>query len=67
MAESFDVNDNSDVYYTGTYWNDFEVVRSRNQRTNLRKPTTQWFEHFASVTGRVFKRALILNCAVTVG
>ena len=62
MAESFDVNDNSDVYYTGTYWNDFEVVRSRINERISGKPTTQWFEHFASVTGRVFKRALILNC-----
>ena len=54
MAESFDVNDNSDVYYTGTYWNDFEVVRSRINERISGKPTTQWFEHFASVTGRVF-------------
>ena len=29
MTGAFDVNENSEVYYTGTYWNDFEVVRRR--------------------------------------
>ena len=28
MTEAFDVNENSEVYYSGSYWNDFEIVRS---------------------------------------
>jgi SAM-dependent methyltransferase len=62
MAEAFDVNDNSDVYYTETYWNNFDVVRGRINERISGHPDRQWFEHFAQVTGRVFERALILNC-----
>jgi SAM-dependent methyltransferase len=62
MAEAFDVNDNSDVYYTDTYWNNFPVVRERINERISGDPDRQWFEHFAGVTGRVFRRALILNC-----
>ena len=62
MAEAFDVNDNSDVYYADTYWNNFPVVRARINERISGDPDRQWFEHFAEVTGRVFRRALILNC-----
>jgi SAM-dependent methyltransferase len=62
MAESFDVNDNSDVYYSDIYWNDFAVVRERINERISGDPNMQWFEHFARATGRVFRRALILNC-----
>lgn len=62
MAASFDVNDNSDVYYADTYWNNFDVVRERINERISGDPNVQWFEHFAKVTGRVFRRALILNC-----
>jgi SAM-dependent methyltransferase len=62
MAESFDVNDNSDVYYTDTYWNNFDVVRARLNERISGDPNVPWSEHFARVTGRVFRRALILNC-----
>jgi SAM-dependent methyltransferase len=62
MSEAFDVNDNSDVYYAGTYWNDFEVVRRRINGLISGEPTRVWHEHFALETQRTFKRALILNC-----
>jgi SAM-dependent methyltransferase len=62
MAEAFDVNDNSDVYYTHTYWNNFPAVIARINELISGDPDRQWFEHFAGVTGRVFRRALILNC-----
>jgi SAM-dependent methyltransferase len=62
MTVSFEVNENSDVYYTGTYWNDFEVVRERINGRISGNPTRKWHEHFALETGRTFKRALILNC-----
>ncbi len=62
MTASFEVNENSDVYYTGTYWNDFEVVRERINGRISGNPTRKWHEHLALETGRTFKRALILNC-----
>jgi len=62
MSESLGVNENSDVYYTGTYWNDFEVVRQWINRRISGDPTRKWHEHFAGATGRTFRRALFLNC-----
>jgi len=62
MSESLGVNENSDVYYTGTYWNDFELVRNRINTRISGDPTRKWHEHFARATGRTFERALILNC-----
>jgi SAM-dependent methyltransferase len=62
MSESFEVNENSDVYYAGTYWNDFEVVRDRINRRISGDPARTWHQHFGQVTDKTFKRALILNC-----
>jgi SAM-dependent methyltransferase len=62
MTESFEVNEHSEVYYTGTYWNDYEAVRNRINRLISGDPTRPWYEHFADKTERTFKRALILNC-----
>jgi SAM-dependent methyltransferase len=62
MSTSFEVNENSEVYYTGTYWNDFEVVRRRINAKISGNPTMKWHEHFARSTGRTFRRALVLNC-----
>jgi SAM-dependent methyltransferase len=62
MTSPFDVNDNSEVYYTGTYWNDFEIVRRRINERLSGEPTRKWHQHFANETRRTFKRALILNC-----
>jgi SAM-dependent methyltransferase len=62
VTDSFEVNENSGVYYTGTYWNDFETVRRRINGRISGEPTRKWHEHFANETGRTFKRALILNC-----
>ncbi len=57
-----DVNENSDIYYQGGYWNDLDaVVRRLNQRISG-DPSVPWYEHFAGKTGRSFERALILNC-----
>jgi SAM-dependent methyltransferase/cell division protein FtsB len=62
MTNSFEVNENSSVYYTDTYWNNFEIVRRRINERISGEPTRQWHEHFANETRRTFKRALILNC-----
>lgn len=56
------VNDNSDVYYAGHYWNDLKVVRDVLNRRVSGDPERTWSEHFADRVGRTFKRALILNC-----
>ena len=63
MANSFEVNENSDIYYLGsTYWNDLDVVQRRINERISGDPTRKWHEHLARQTGRTFKRALILNC-----
>ncbi len=62
MSESLGVHENSDVYYTGTYWNDFETVRNWINTRISGDPARKWHEHFARATGRTFERALILNC-----
>jgi SAM-dependent methyltransferase len=58
----YDVNENSDVYYQGRYWNDYDaVVRRINERISG-DPALSWYEHFAKTSDRTFERALILNC-----
>ena len=57
-----DVNINSDVYYEGSYWNDLDCTnRMMNARVSGDE-SVNWWRHFADRTGRVFERALILNC-----
>ncbi len=56
------VNENSDIYYQGKYWNDLEAVNRRINERISGNPSRMWFEHFADVSGRTFERALILNC-----
>ena len=62
MTDAFEVNENSDVYYDGTYWNDFEVVAGRINERISGDAGRSWHQHFAGATGRTFKRALFLNC-----
>jgi SAM-dependent methyltransferase len=58
----YDVNENSDVYYQGRYWNDYAaVVRRINERISG-DPALSWYHHFAKMSDRTFERALILNC-----
>lgn len=60
---SLTVNENSAVYYQHTYWNDLAVVREEINRRVSGDPDRYWFHRFADlVDGRVFERALILNC-----
>jgi SAM-dependent methyltransferase len=60
---SFSVNENSAVYYEHTYWNDLPQVRDEINRRVSGDPQRFWFHRFSElVEGRVFKRALILNC-----
>ena len=48
-------------YYTGQYWNDFEIVRQYLDARITGDPTLTWFEELAR-DGHHFGRALILNC-----
>jgi SAM-dependent methyltransferase len=57
-----DVNENSDIYYQGEYWNDLDHVAAMINRRISGDPAVSWFEHFGRATGRTFERALILNC-----
>jgi SAM-dependent methyltransferase len=60
---SFSVNENSAVYYGNTYWNDLPQVTDEINRRLSGDPQRGWSHVFADlVDGRVFKRALILNC-----
>lgn len=61
MAE-FDVNENSDIYYGGDYWNNLQVVREMFVQKISGIPDGHWFDHFARKSDRTYKRALILNC-----
>ena len=62
MVADLDVNENSDIYYQGRYWNDFDVVTRRINERISGDPTRPWFEQFAKMSERTFERALILNC-----
>ena len=56
------VSEVSDVYYTGVYWNNLDCTnRMINQRISGEE-TVNWWRHFAARRGKVFERALILNC-----
>lgn len=62
MSRPTGVNENSEVYYESHYWNNLDCT---NRMINARvsgDETINWWSHFASRTGRVFDRALILNC-----
>lgn len=53
----------SSIYYRDRYWNDLPEVRRHLNRLVTGEPEKRWFEHLQdSLDGRVFERALILNC-----
>jgi SAM-dependent methyltransferase len=56
------VNENSDVYYQGGYWNDLEVVRQHLNARVSGDAGQSWTDRFRRATNRTFERALILNC-----
>jgi SAM-dependent methyltransferase len=51
----------ADVYYHGTYWNDYDQVRQMFCRRISSSPR-HWWDHLLDTLGRPSKRALILNC-----
>lgn len=51
------------VYYTGTYWNNYDGAQKRIHERLSGDPHVGWMAHFSnSVGGRSFRHALILNC-----
>jgi SAM-dependent methyltransferase len=59
---NYDVNENSEVYYQGRYWNDYDVVVQKINERISGDPALMWYEHFAKQSSRTFECALILNC-----
>jgi SAM-dependent methyltransferase len=61
--KSFSVVDNSNVYYHGHYWNDYELVREQINKRVSGSPHLKWYEHFIGThKGRTFTKALFVNC-----
>src|SRR5579863_4940348 len=58
----FHVNENSEVYYQGIYWNDYELVQRHLNARVSGDESRSWSDRFAAVAGRTFERALVLNC-----
>ncbi len=58
----FSVNDNSGVYYGADYWNDLPQVRRHLNQLITADPERIWMQHVTDRVGKVFDRALILNC-----
>lgn len=58
----YDVNENSEVYYRGRYWNDYDIVVQTINERICGDPALMWYEHFAKESSRTFDCALILNC-----
>jgi SAM-dependent methyltransferase len=57
-----DSNEASEVYYTGVYWNNLDCTNRIINRRISGDESVNWWRHFANHTGKVFERALILNC-----
>ena len=57
-----DRNENPDVYYDGQYWNNLDCTNWMINRRISGDESVNWWKHFLSRTGKVFERALILNC-----
>jgi SAM-dependent methyltransferase len=64
MSETnFTVVDNSNVYYQGHYWNDYELVRAETNKRISGSEHINWYQHFINThKGRTFKKALFINC-----
>ncbi|MEP6746306.1 MAG: class I SAM-dependent methyltransferase [Bacteroidota bacterium] len=61
--KSFSVVDNSNVYYHGHYWNDYELVRKHINKRISSSPVMKWYQHFIKThEGKKFKKALFVNC-----
>jgi SAM-dependent methyltransferase len=57
------VNDNPEIYYSGTYWNDYKPVVEYMSRCFTGDPATWWEEDFQRrFCAEPFQSALFLNC-----
>jgi SAM-dependent methyltransferase len=59
---SRDVNEDSEVYYKGRYWNDLDCTNRMINRRISGDEAVNWWRHFAARAGKSFERALVLNC-----
>jgi SAM-dependent methyltransferase len=53
---------NKNIYYQGNYWNKIPAVFKEINRRLTGDPNLDWVGHFQSVAGKVFKKALFINC-----
>lgn len=56
------VNEDSSVYYQGSYWNDLGCVNRRINTLISGHPAESWQIHIGKKYGNDFRRALSLNC-----
>jgi SAM-dependent methyltransferase len=60
---NFTVVGDSNVYYGGHYWNDYELVRAEINKRISGAEDINWHQHFSNThKGRTFKKALFINC-----
>jgi SAM-dependent methyltransferase len=60
---NYTVNQNSDVYYKRTYWNDHDLVNEYINTRVSNEKGKNGYKYFQEMTkGRKFNKALILNC-----
>jgi len=53
----------AEVYYTGIYWNDYEVVKRYMNRLATGEEHVTWQDHLLRLRkGKPFRKALILSC-----
>ena len=61
MSTSRIVNENPDVYYQGSYWNDYPYVVEQLNIKISGDLGVFWPAHFQQFCGKTFKKALILR------
>ncbi len=62
IVAEFDANENSDVYYTGQYWNDIEFVDAKLRNKISEEYSLYWWMKFQAEHPEGFNKALFLNC-----
>jgi SAM-dependent methyltransferase len=62
MEKNYTVVD-TNVYYQGHYWNDYELVRQQVNKRVSGKENVNWYRHFIDMhPERKFRKALFVNC-----
>jgi SAM-dependent methyltransferase len=62
VTRQLDVNDNHEVYYQGSYWNNLDCTQRMINGRISGDDGIGWWQHFAKRSNRSFNRGLFLNC-----